>query len=216
LYKCSDRHLLIATGILAVIVLAISSGAHWFPRFPGDLNFILLFQSLHSRILLLVMEGVSYIAEGWRSAIFIIFGSIVIWWRLGKFEAILTIAAGLSSLLNSIFKLAVDRPRPTPDLVHVQIVEHGSGFPSGHSFFAILFFGLMAYFAFNHLRRSSLRRLIVVSLLILIILIGASRIYLGVHWPSDVLGGYLAGTVFLGIFIWLDHAWRRYHSIQIN
>ena len=180
---------------------------------PGDLNLTLLFQSLHSNILLLVMKWVSYVTEGWRSALLVMVGSIVVWWRLGKQEAALTVAAGLSSLLSSAFKFAVDRPRPTPDLVQVWVVEHESGFPSGHAFYAMVFLGLVAYFAFIYLRRPGLRTLIVVSLLILIVLIGASRVYLGAHWPSDVLGGYVTGATFLGIFIWLDRVLSRRRSI---
>jgi hypothetical protein len=109
--------LLIATGSLAALAIAMSICAHWLLRFPGDLNLTLLFQSIHSNILLSVMKWVSYVINGWHSGVLVIAGSIVIFWQLGKREAILTTAAGLSSLLGSVFKLLIGRPRPTTELV---------------------------------------------------------------------------------------------------
>jgi membrane-associated phospholipid phosphatase len=205
----SNRNLIIVIGVLAAFTIAMSVCAHWLSRFPGDLNITLLFQSLHSNTLLLVMKWVSYMTESWRSTLLVIVGGILIWWRLGKLQAALTVAAGLISLLDSVLKLIVGRLRPRPDLVQVWVVERGNGFPSGHAFYAMLFLGLMAYFAFTYLRRPGLRMFIVVSLLMLILLIGASRVYLGAHWPSDVLGGYLIGAVFWGIFIWSDRVLKR-------
>lgn len=159
------------------------------------------------------MKWVSYIAEGWRSVLLVIAGSLIVFWLLGQREAILIIGAGISSLLNSVFKVIVERPRPTTDLVRVWVIEHESGFPSGHTLFAAVFLGLMAYFAFTRLRRRGLRMLTLSSLLMLILLIGASRVYLGAHWSSDVLGGYVVGAVFLGIFICFDRVLKRRHSI---
>lgn len=196
--------MLIVIGSLAVLAIAMSICAHRLPRFPGDLNLTLLFQSIHSGTFFLVMKWVSYIAAGWRSVLLVIAGSAVVLWRLGKREAILLIAAGLSSLLGFVFKIIVERPRPTIDLVQVLVVEQRNGFPSGHALFAAVFLGLMAYFTFTRLRRRSIRILTLSSLLMLILLIGASRVYLGAHWPSDVLGGYVVGVVFLGIFICFD------------
>jgi len=212
LRNSSDRNLLIVTGVLAVLAIAMSVCAHWLSRFPGDLRLTLLFQSLHSNVLLWVMKWVSYVTGGWRAALLVTVSGVVVWWRIGKSEAILTVAAGFSSLLDSVLKLVVGRPRPTPDLVQVWVVEHDNGFPSGHAFYAMVLLGLVAYFAFTYLRRPGLRLLIVVSLLVLIILVGASRVYLGAHWPSDVLGGYVVGAVFLGVFIWLDRVLSRRRS----
>jgi len=183
--------------------------AYWLPRFPGDMNLTLLFQSIHNDTLLSIMKWVSYITAGWRSALLVIAGSIIVWWRLGKREAIMMTVAGLGSLLDSVFKIMVERPRPTPDLVQVWVAEQSSSFPSGHAFYAMLFLGLAVYYAFAYMHRSDLRTLIMASLIILILLIGASRVYLGAHWLSDVIGGYISGAVFLGIFIWLDRVSKR-------
>jgi len=187
--------------------------AHWLPRFPGDLNLTLLFQSIHSNTLLSIMKWVSNFTANWRSVLLVIACSLIVLWRLGKHEAILIIGAGISSLLGFVIKMLVDRPRPTDDLVQVWVIIHEGSFPSGHSFFAVVLFGLMAYFAFTRLRRRGLRMLAFSSPLMLILLIGASRVYLGAHWPSDVLGGYAVGGVFLGIFIWLDMVTKPHRSL---
>jgi undecaprenyl-diphosphatase len=149
------------------------------------------------------MEWVSYLMGGWRAAVLVVASGIVVWHRLGRLEGGLVLTAGVSTLINSVLKVAVNRPRPTPVLVRVFEVEHGGGFPSGHAFFAAVFLGLLAYLAITHLHKHGLRALTSLGLLILFLLIGASRVYLGAHWPSDVLGGYLVGTVFLGALIWL-------------
>ena len=212
LLNSPNRNLLIVTGSLALIAIAMSICAYWLPRFPGDMNLTLLFQSIHNDTLLSIMKWVSYITAGWRSALLVIAGSIIVWWRLGKREAIMMTAAGIGSLLDSLFKIMVERPRPTPDLVQVWVAEQSSSFPSGHAFYAMLFLGLAVYYAFAYMHRSDLRTLIMASLIILILLIGASRVYLGAHWLSDVIGGYISGAVFLGIFIWLDRVSERHNS----
>jgi membrane-associated phospholipid phosphatase len=204
-----NRNLLIVTGGLAVLAVAIFISAHWLPLFPGDLYLTRLFQSFHNESSVSVMEWVSYFTDSWRAALLIVAGVIVVWWRLGKLEATLVVAAGLSSLLKFVLKAVVERPRPTPDLIRVLVLEQGNGFPSGHALFAAVFFGLLAYFAFTRLRRRGPWRLIPWCFLVLILLVGASRVYLGVHWPSDVLGGYLVGTVILGILIWFDRVYQR-------
>jgi len=119
-------------------------------------------------------------------------------WPAGELQHLSwLVASWLSSLLDSPIKLVVNRPRPTDALVQVFSVENGSGFPSGHALFAAVVLGFLAYLAVTRLRRRSLRALSFAGLLMLIILTGVSRVYLGVHWPSDVVGGYLVGAVLL-------------------
>jgi membrane-associated phospholipid phosphatase len=205
-----DHYLLIIILALALIGLAMSICAALFGRFPGDLGLILLLQSIDNSVLQSVMKFVSYDSNGWLEVQLIFLFSVLIWWRLGILEGAITATTGLYGPLSLIFKLAIDRPRPTPDIVQVKIFEPTSAFPSGHAMFAILFLGLLAYFAFIHLRRPALRIVLPVCCIVLIILIGLSRVYLGVHWPSDVLGGYIIGGVFLGLLIYAYRVLRRH------
>ncbi len=116
----------------------------------------------------------------------------------------LVVACGPISLLNSLLKLAVDRPRPGPDLVRAIGTAAESSFPSGHAFLAIVFWGFLAYLAYTHLKAPGLRPLALFISVAMILLVGASRVYLGAHWPSDVLGGYVAGSVCLVLLIWVE------------
>lgn len=203
------RRELLAMGGLAVIAAVLSVCAHLEPRFPGDLRLALLVQSADCAALDAIMEWVSRLTGDWRVAVLVIAGSVAVWRWLGRLEAVLVLMTGLSSPIQSGLKLLVDRPRPAPDLVHVFQAESGNGFPSGHAVFAMAFWGLLAYFAYTRLQKRGLRRLALPSVAMTILLIGASRVYLGAHWPSDVMGGYVIGAVLLSVLIWLDRGWKR-------
>ena len=114
-----DRNLLIATGILAVLSVGLSFAAHWLSPFPGDLKLTLWFQSLHNSAFLSVMKGVTLVAQGWQSALLVVVSAAVVWWLVGIMQAGLTLAAGLSTGLDSALKLLVGKLRPSSDLVKV-------------------------------------------------------------------------------------------------
>ncbi len=206
----SRRGLLVIAG-LAVLTVAISFCARWEPRFPGDLQVTLLVQSVDGKALLSLMEWISYLMGGWRATVLVVASGIVVWRYLGRLEGSSVLVAGLCSLLDSPIKFVVNRPRPSAALVQVFATEKGSGFPSGHALFAAVVLGFLAYLAVTHLRRRSLRTLSFASLLTLIILTGVSRVYLGVHWPSDVVGGYLIGGVLLTAVIWFHQTCKARH-----
>ena len=108
--------------------------------------------------------------------------------------------------LNETLKLHFHRLRP---LVPWSLGdEHTFSFPSGHSLFSVVLYGTLAYIALR--RPSSPRRRIgVLAPAILLPLgIGLSRIYLGMHFPTDVLAGWLTGALWLAAIIMIDHAWR--------
>jgi membrane-associated phospholipid phosphatase len=203
-----SRKGILAIGGLAILAAVLSICAHWEPRFPGDLRLTLLIQSIDGEALGSIMRWVSLVGGGWRAPVLIIAGGIVTWRCLGKWEAGLVLTTWLTSPISSGLKLIVGRPRPTADLVLVFRVEPGNSFPSGHAFFAVLFWGLLAYFALTRLQRRSYRMLVLSGSLAMILLTGASRVYLGAHWPSDVLGGYIFGALFLTGLIWLDWKWK--------
>ncbi len=110
---------------------------------------------------------------------------------------IASLAIGQASSL--LFKLLLARSRP--DNAHALITQGGYSFPSGHALGSFLFYGVLAYFVFTLVRTPSQRALTVLSSLTVISLIGASRLYLGVHWLSDVVAGWIMGATLLIVFI---------------
>ncbi|OUJ72520.1 phosphatase PAP2 family protein [Hymenobacter crusticola] len=101
-----------------------------------------------------------------------------------------------SIVLNLTLKNAYQRPRPAMPLVAAE----GLSFPSGHAMIAASFYGLLIYLVQTHMRSPTLRwirRLLILGLMFLILLIGLTRVYLRVHYTSDVLAGFMAGGVWL-------------------
>lgn len=104
-----------------------------------------------------------------------------------------------STILNEILKAVFHRARPT---IHRIVEANGFSFPSGHSMAAFSLYGVIAFLLWRHLSTSLGRGMLILFSIFMIIMIGVSRIYLGVHYPSDVLGGFLASGCLLAVSIW--------------
>jgi undecaprenyl-diphosphatase len=120
-----------------------------------------------------------------------------IFWALRfRLEALFILLAGGSSvILNAFVKRIIKRPRPTPELVTVVRVINEPSFPSGHVMFFINFYGILIYLLSTNWRSGKLRNALIAICTSLIASIGPSRVYLGAHWPSDALAGYLYGSL---------------------
>ena len=101
-------------------------------------------------------------------------------------------------LFNLLLKEIVQRPRPTG---YELIQEGGYSFPSGHSMVSMGFYGLLIYLSFTRIKNLKLRNVTCVLLGTLIFLIGFSRIYLGVHYASDVIAGFIISIIYLILII---------------
>lgn len=115
-----------------------------------------------------------------------------------KTSLIISINLILVYLLNVMVKVIVGRERPE---VLRLVLEDGYSFPSGHAMVSTGFYGLLIYITYKKIKNKTIRNLIIAILSLLIILIGLSRIYLGAHYATDVLGGFIIGTIYLIIFI---------------
>ncbi|CAH0121488.1 MULTISPECIES: phosphatase PAP2 family protein [unclassified Paenibacillus] len=111
----------------------------------------------------------------------------------------LFVAVGGAATLNFVMKNGFQRERPD---LHRLIEETGFSFPSGHSMAAFALYCALAYLLWRHIRSAGGRGLLIVCAVALIAFIGISRIYLGVHYPSDIIGGYLASGCWMLIVIW--------------
>jgi undecaprenyl-diphosphatase len=201
----------IIVGLLATVSLIMSIFAWFIKQFPGDLYWTLRLQSFHNNFLLSIMKGASFIFGGWFSIVVVIVIGILVWWRIGKLEAILITVAGMLSLVNTVLKLIIGRQRPPANLVQVFYPMQTNGFPSGHAMFSIMVLGLLAYFIYINMKNHILRTVVLLGLIALILLVGTSRVYLGVHWPSDVIGGYLIGGALLTALIWFYQTRKASH-----
>lgn len=98
------------------------------------------------------------------------------------------------SILNQTLKSLLQRPRPTGFRI---INETGYSFPSGHSMISMAFYGFLIYLIYKNVKNKCLKFTLIIILFILIIGIGLSRIYLGVHYTSDVFAGFLLSIAYL-------------------
>ena len=102
------------------------------------------------------------------------------------------------TILNQLIKRILQRPRPTEYRI---IEETGYSFPSGHSMISMAFYGYLIYLIYKYVKNKYIKWISIILLSILICVIGISRIYLGVHYTSDVLGGFLISISYLIIYI---------------
>ncbi|MGE5377575.1 MAG: phosphatase PAP2 family protein [Bacteroidota bacterium] len=172
------------------------------PSFPIDLAITRALQSITNPVFAWLMDAISW--PGFSPQSFIIPLVIVgVLYAFGfHWEAVAAIfAAFFPALINVIVKDYIRRPRPGIDLVHVFKVLNSYSFPSGHVMFYVGFYGFLWFLVYSLLKRSWMRTSILIFLGLLIVLVGPSRVYLGQHWPSDVLGAYLLGALCLVIEI---------------
>ena len=115
-----------------------------------------------------------------------------------RVDALVVLLSGVPLLFGLLLKELVGRARP--DLWLTGPEPSGLSFPSGHATFAIVFGGILIVLVGEAVSSTLARRAIQLGLILLILAIGASRVYLGVHWPSDIVGGYLfGGAALLGL-----------------
>lgn len=101
-------------------------------------------------------------------------------------------------LLNRILKVIVARPRPS---ILRLVVEDGYSFPSGHAMVSMGFYGFLIYLIWMNIKNKKVKYPLVIFLSLLILFIGISRIYLGVHYFTDVIGGFIIAIIYLVVFI---------------
>ena len=104
---------------------------------------------------------------------------------------------GISAFLNILLKNIIQRPRPDEFRL---ISETGYSFPSGHSMVSMAYYGYLIYLIFKFVKNKKLKTFLITILCILILSIGTSRIYLGVHYTSDVIAGFVLSISYLIIY----------------
>lgn len=108
---------------------------------------------------------------------------------------------GISGLFNFFLKIILRRERPLLDSRLVDVV--GYSFPSGHAMVSMAFYGFYIYLLYVYVDNNKYKWPLILLLSIMIVMIGFSRVYLGVHYLSDVLAGFLIASSYLVIFVYL-------------
>jgi membrane-associated phospholipid phosphatase len=196
--------------LLALIAFAgLAFLANTVPIFPPDVSITRNLQEEMPSWLGMVMQWVSWPGFGIQSGIIIAAAAGILAVIGLRWEAVMALLTGIGTgALNTLVKVVVHRPRPGADLVNVVQTLNSYSFPSGHVMFYTGFFGFLLFLSFTLLKRTGLRYLVNTVLIILIALVGVSRMYLGEHWASDVLGGYLLGSLVLIVAVML-YRWGK-------
>src|SRR6266566_1182714 len=183
-------------GLLACFV-------HVHPILPLDVAITRSFQHNQAPWLRITMLAISYPGSSLLLPALVIL-AVMFFWVLGlRLEAVWVGGLSIVSLLlNLLLKIQVGRPRPTANLVTIVQAAVGYSFPSGHVMAYLAYWGLLFSFGIilftgRHWWRTTL----LITSAAFVLLIGPSRIYLGDHWASDVLGAYLIGGALLGLAV---------------
>jgi undecaprenyl-diphosphatase len=186
------------------VLSALAVLAHYYAYFSWDLAAARALQDLRLPGLPAFMRAVSLFGDRGVSDLMIAATMVVfllLRWR-GEFSALLLSAVGSQTIYRAL-QLLIARPRPSSDLVTVSGHFVAGSFPSGHVTFYVCFFGFLFFIAYVRLPCGSVvRRVVQLTAALLIVLIGPSRVYLGAHWPSDTIGSYLTGGLWLAVSLY--------------
>ena len=135
----------------------------------------------------------------------VVLGGIVLFVLIFAHNKFIGISMGINLFLVSMLNLLLKNIFliPRPDTITL-IEEHGFSYPSGHAMVSLAFYGFAIYLINMKMKASIMKKLIMGLLVLFIILVGFSRIYLGVHHFSDIIGGYIISLAYLILYIKLD------------
>ncbi|WP_353654095.1 phosphatase PAP2 family protein [Bacillus sp. ISL-55] len=119
----------------------------------------------------------------------------------------------ITPILNRLLKLYFHRERPD---FHRLIEIGGYSFPSGHAMNAFSFYSILAFLLWRHVPTRMGRIAVILLSTFMIIAIGSSRVYLGVHYPSDIIGGFLASGLWVAAVIWFFQRYKEKTEIRVR
>ena len=186
--------------VFAVLALPLTVAARGPGVLPGDIEITRVIQAWLSPALDRLAFAFSMVGSVWPGKPLIAAAIVVALLMRGERRAAAFItAATLASSINALTKMIVASPRPTTDLAQVIQIASGSGFPSGHAFSATLLYGALWIVLPSIVPNQTTCRLMRAAAALVAVGICWSRIRLGAHWPSDVLGGVLWGMAALSL-----------------
>ena len=194
-------------GVLALAglaVFAVFAAIH--DMFPGDIGVSEWTQSWRPAWFLTLMKVVSYFGDPKVAVPLVAVVTAALYLKRLRLEAVVVAGAAIADYaLRGILKELVARPRPSEDLVEILDLARGFSFPSGHVMHYVAFLGTLGALSYAGMRHGLGRQLLVAGVLAAVGAMGFSRIFLGVHWLSDVVGGYAIGIAVVTVAVW---SWR--------
>ncbi|MCH8949900.1 MAG: phosphatase PAP2 family protein [Chloroflexi bacterium] len=183
-------------GALLFLIVAVFAG--FFDRFPGDEAVAGAFQDVDPPVLGGFLEFINWIGTGWVYILFTLGLAVVLAIMRAGWESLLVLYTAGVRAGNSVLKDWIERPRPSEELV--EVTEHASGFsfPSGHTVGTTALFAAVFIIIPVVVSWRPLRWLLQAGCLLAVLAAGPARVYVGVHWPSDVLAAYVLVLLALG------------------
>lgn len=206
-----SRNLLIAFVIIIVsgslfgmIVRFISNGQ--IKNF--DLPIIEFVQGLETPWLTVVLKAFTWIGSAYGVVPITLIICAILFYGINEKKRAIFFAFSIVStiILNESLKLYFVRDRPE---IYRLMDAGGFSFPSGHTMMAFSLYGMIVYVTWRHLKETKQRIFIMILATFIAFLIAISRIYVGVHFPSDIVGGFAASTCWITIIITAFHRFQR-------
>ncbi len=171
---------------------------------PFDIPITTFIQQLNWGPLVYPMEFINAIS-GWVQVLVGI-GAVVVLFVLERRAGWLMAIGCISSLVDNVLKLVISRQRPPADLVHILNPTTGFSYPSGHAVF-FTWLSFMLAFSLAPRIKPQYRPILWIAAVFVIVLTCLARVWSGVHWPSDVLGGFLLALGWSAFVLWLPERW---------
>jgi undecaprenyl-diphosphatase len=201
---------LIAGLVLLLAALSLTVAAAGEGTVPGDIAIARAVQRPTSGTIDYVAEVVSLIGADFPSMVVLALIGVGLLILLGRRDLalFLAVAAALRAF-GPVLKVLIGSPRPSVEAVVIVAKADGLGFPSGHAMGAALFYGAIATIAPQVVDNRVVARAIQAVAAVVMVLIAMSRVRLGVHWPSDVIGGLLFGLAIVCLLQAASLGWRQ-------
>lgn len=216
-FNFTDEHIPFLVFVLMAFIL-FSFGLYLFIELTDELTKEYLasydkaitefFVSNRTSALTTYLKAVTYIGNFYGYLVVVLLVCTFFYLKFKNWRYILELLTVLilASISNVVIKKIINRARPTE---HSLYVLDSLSYPSGHAMSAMAFYGFLIYLSYVLKMQKWLKALLITCLSLLILSIGISRIYLGVHYPSDVAGGFIAG------FIWVIFCVVLFHIIDL-
>lgn len=182
-------------GAAGFLLLAVF--ASFYDRFPGDERIAHALQDIDVPLFAGFVDFINILGDRWGSVGLTLAAAVAFAVTRRGTEALIVLSTVGVRFFNTVVKDLVERPRPSADLVDVRDVADGFSFASGHTVGTAALFAVLFLLIPKAVPRRPLRWTLQAACLLALVSAGPARVYVGVHWPSDVFGSYLLVLLFL-------------------